>query len=341
MFTGLIRPRQVRKARFLLVFILSLAGIALLPVIVNSQSVDCQRRTVPASVVDRDGFPIGGLGPARFAGTLDEEPVTVRDAKTNAQPRRVVVVLDTGGSMRNKAGDKWKVALQVAGDIASYLPAEHSVALLTFSDRVRDEFGFAKSRLDIVQRLKDLAAQKPPPEQPEERSGPLAAVQKALSILSPARPGDVIYVISDSEENAGRRGRGEVEQALFAARVRVFATLLTLCNPGWRTSDDLPPRTPIAETLATVTGGTVLHRCGLGPTGKETYVANAEEQRKLGAALMGLYRQMAEFYQLEVALPEPVNKSHDWTLRLVAGDGFSPEGFRLIYPQKLPPCGAP
>ena len=338
MFTGFIRQLQVCKP--LLVSILSLAGIFLLPAITKGQSTDCQRRTVPASVIDRDGFPIGGLTPARFAGTLDEAPITIRDAKVDAQPRRVVVLLDVSGSMRNKAGDKWKVALQVAGDIVSFLPAEHSVALLTFSDRVQDELGFPHSRMEIVERLKEMGTRKPPADKSKEHTALFGAVQKALGILRPTRPGDVIYIISDSEENASRKGRGDVEQALLAARVRVFASLLTLCNPEWRTSDNLPPRTPIAETLARATGGTVLHRCGLGPLGQETYVASSEEQRKLGAALMGLYRQMAEFYQLELGLPEPVNKPHEWKLELVPGEGFSPEGFQLIYPQKLPPCVA-
>lgn len=340
MFTGFIRLRPVFN-QVLPVSILPLAGILLLTVIAQAQSVDCQRRTVAASVVDRDSFPIGGLGPARFAGAMDDEPVTVRDAKMDARPRRVAVLLDTSGSMRNKAGDKWKVALQVAGDVVSFLPAEHSLALLTFSDRVRDELGFAKTRMDIVQRLKELNTQKPPAEPPKELTAPLAAVRKAVSLLSPPKPGDVIYVISDSEENANRDGRESVERMLLSARVRVFATLLTLCSPEWRTADNLAPRTPIAEALAKLTGGTVLHRCGLGPTGKETYVAGAPEQRKLAAGLMGLYRQMAEFYQLEVALPEPISRSREWILRLVPGEGFSPEGFQLYYPQKLPPCGTP
>jgi hypothetical protein len=312
-----------------------------LPAIVNAQATDCQRRTVPASVVDSEGYPLGGLTPARFAATLNKQPVTIQGAKMDAQPRRVVILLDISGSVRNKAGDKWKVALQVAGDITSYLPAEHSVALVTFSDRIHDELGFAKSRMDIIQRLKELATRKPPADASKEETAPVIAVRKALNMLKPARAGDVVYIISDSEENASRRGRDEAAEALLAARVRVFASLLTLCNPEWRTADNLPPRTPIAETLANVTGGAVLHRCGLGPTGQETYVANAEEQRKLGAALLALYRQMAEFYQLEVRLPEPVHKPRDWNLALVPGDGFAPEGLRLLYPQKLPRCGAP
>lgn len=196
MFTGFIRQLQVSKP--LLVSILLLAGIFLLPAITNGQPADCQRRTVPASVIDRDGFPIGGLTPARFAGRLDEEPITIRDAKVDARPRRVVVLLDTSGSMRNKAGDKWKVALQVAGDIISFLPAEHSVALLTFSDRVQDELGFSKSRVEIVQRLKELGTRKPPADESKEHTALFGAVQKALGMLKPARPGDVIYIACTS-----------------------------------------------------------------------------------------------------------------------------------------------
>src|ERR1700693_5679431 len=65
----------------------------------SAQKPDCTHRMVFVSVLDREGNAVPGVTAADFRATVDNKPANIVSAVRDAQPRRIVVVLDASGSM--------------------------------------------------------------------------------------------------------------------------------------------------------------------------------------------------------------------------------------------------
>lgn len=168
------------------------------------------------------------------------------------------------------------------------------------------------------------------------------AILEGLKLLGSAQPGDVIYVITDGEDNASRSSPRKVEEALVAASARLFWFYLP--EPLWHQAPLLPPvelgaRENLQE-LVQHTGG-----IGLNASIPAKYAGDYKPDEKGRAALSlsiaQLYREMGQFYRLEVELPVPVDKPRDWHLEMVNEHGKKAREWRVAYQSVLLPCNPP
>src|SRR5574337_48796 len=109
----------------------------------------CFRRSVVVSVVTRDKSEVVvDLTALNFRGQFRGKPVRIVSAESANRLNRVVVLLDTSSSM---ADSPYSLALlqRVASSLISNVPANTSLALMTFSDRVNDRIGFNGLRTDL------------------------------------------------------------------------------------------------------------------------------------------------------------------------------------------------
>jgi hypothetical protein len=51
-----------------------------------------------------------------------------------------------------------------------------------------------------------------------------------------------------------------------------------------------------------------------------------------------IYREMADYYRLQVELPGPVNKEHEWNLELLDENGRKRKEVDILYPREILPC---
>ncbi|HEV2177139.1 MAG TPA: vWA domain-containing protein [Terriglobia bacterium] len=320
-----------------------------------AQQTPCLDRMIAVNVTTLDGTPAKGLTAVNFRAKVRGGAADVVSATYDTGPRRVVFLLDTSASMFEGNTNKWRPTLLVAEDLVSTAPSQVSFALVTFASKAENRVSFGQDRralLDELQKLEGIS-------QRDIKGGHLTALRdamlEALSLLSPARTGDAIYVVTDTGENASRRKESQVRPQFLWSGVRLFGfvpaaptepPLPSEPYDGLNLLDDLvastggdgivlyPPSEGSADSRAGEksfgTGGPFLPKSGVPPTVRDILLF----------ASRGLGQEISEFYRVNIRLHEPVlGKPRDWKLEVIAtATGKKIPHLRLVYPRKLAPC---
>ncbi len=248
--------------------------------------------------------------------TVDGKAVSVVSlSKENLSPR-VVLLVDTSGSMGADSSSTWGNTLLAVAFALETLPPHSPVALVTFNEQA-EVSGFGDPE-QIRQKLLALKQTKP-----HGRTALYDAIQTAMQLFGAPQFGDLVYVISDGGNNVGRAEPRTVANELIRRGIRVFAFVVETA-PG---APPPPPREREASVdfIAFIksTGGSWI-QAQITPTwskGKEA----AQDREWLRAQLESPY---ALEFQLASSPAKPVK------LRIAT----SARGFELSYPQHVEPC---
>jgi len=293
---------------------------------VRAQDNGCTRRWVPVNVVDRKGGIVSYPDSSAFQATLHHRAVKILAAVWDEQPRRVMILLDASSSMSSPA--LRALALQGANQLVAQMLPKTQMGLAVFSETITQTIALTTDRQALREKLKDLTAKKYPCPC---HTALLDAIFESLSYFGTPQAGDVLYVISDGGENASHRTLRDVQDAVFASGVRVFAL-----SPETILSDRGPIRVEdVCEffpDLVEATGGVYVT-----PTRSEQTLwwAHRDDQGTLSPqVLTHQLRQIIGYYNLRIELPGPIYKASTWELKV----GL--RGTEVIYPHVLPPCSA-
>lgn len=305
----------------------------------QGQDVPCQQ-SVSVNVLDGNGNPLQGLGAGHFRGRFRGKPVRILSVTREVRSPRIVMLLDTSDSMVGRgASGKWELAWQVARDIILRTPPKNSVALVTFADEVDRQVNFADNpNPALLEELAALKAGRKAFPKGRRRTALYDAILAALAMLQPPQAGDVVYVITDGWDNASRARIKQIEGALLSSGVRLFTSLLInsrVLLAGWP-----EPLENFVELVKT-TGGNRLDvfSTPIGPV--STFDLAEKERAVLQLNLEQLYREMTEYYRLEVEPQRRVDKPRKWKLELAEIPGVSKKDLGIVYQHKLAPCSAP
>lgn len=320
-------PRGMKRLAFCLI-----AGFFLLaPATLSAQEHSCLRRSFLVSAVDREGKTIAGLTPENFKGKFRGKPVRVASVRDRNVIPRIVVLLDSSGSMSQGASPKWKLALALASHPTMAFGERAEIALIVFSDQINYEVGFGEPRqafTDAIASMQVLEANK---AMGHGQTALYAAILRAAELLRPAHPGDLIYVVSDGQENASKADFGDVEQTLLASSTRLFAAIpVAPLGPRGRTPEEEAGPVDL-QTLARETGGNTISI-------SHGYDLTGWRGRETTSMVDWLYRRMWELTEIEIELPREVDKPRTWELELVPTTDVSAKGATLTYPTKLVSC---
>lgn len=303
------------------------------------------RRTMVVSALTQKGELVNGLTPEFFAANFRGRPVTIESATYDTAPRRVVLLLDTSGSMR----DSREVQLTLADYLLAWTSPATSVALLTFGNGVRDRLPLATDRAPARAELQKLRSLPKTPPMGSNYTGKTAlwiGIQEALQLLDPPQAGDAICLISDGGDNASRGRDRVVRRRLAESGVRVFSVLVTL-PPSTRIRSPGEADGPeVLRELSLDTGGDGVGYLAdaLDWQGTKWAAEHGEAAGKKSAALLAplaaVAREINAFYRLEIKLPKPVDKPRDWHLKLVDPQTGKTDRLLLLrYPIRLMPAG--
>jgi Mg-chelatase subunit ChlD len=194
-----------------------------------AQETSCLHRTLPVTVRDSHGLRFHGPTPADFQAKFRGKPVKILAIRPDKRPHRLVILLDTSGSMRGELGGReWKIASTVAAHIGQSDLKNTSFALLLFSDSVREQIDFSQFNSAVASRLLDIWSDTTYAKKSVRgRTALLDAIFSALRLLGDSRYSESVYVISDGGDNVSRSHLNDVRKALAAAQVRLHVTLLT------------------------------------------------------------------------------------------------------------------
>jgi VWFA-related protein len=209
---------------------------------VHFRSASSDLVVLAASVTDKEGGFVEGVGPERFA-IYDEgqrQPITL--FSNDDIPVSVGLIIDNSGSMRPKVGEV--IAATVA--FARLSHPEDELFALAFSDQVREAL---KDRAFLL--AGDIAALERAVSslRPDGRTALYDAVMAGLDRLDEgSRARKVLIIMSDGGDNTSR---ATLNQVLERAR-HSDATIYTI---GLFEPDDPDANPGVLKSLAHMTGG--------------------------------------------------------------------------------------
>ena len=293
----------------------------------RGQENPCLERAIAVSVLTNDGKPVKGLGLENFRCKVDRRPVDVLSVTYDTGPRRVVIVLDASSSAR----DNWKFALAVAQTLVAQAEQQASFALLTFADQVQEKASFSEGRQGVMERLSRLKN-----ATPKGKTALRDAMMEAVRMLSPASVGDGLIVISDGNENQSHTEESELRRALVAAGVRVFAFMVAAPLPIPSRIDT--PEETLEQSVLKALELSVLNEFVETTGGVSVSAVAPFDPDRAVSAVRYLEQPIAEFYRLELRLPEPLEKPGKLKVEVIDPTRAKRPNVRIYHPQQLPPC---
>lgn len=302
-----------------------------------AQQDACMQRSISVNVLTIDGKMVTGLDAANFQASYRHKPVRIVSATMDTQPRRIVVIIDASGSMLGPTAD-WNLALNVADELLAHIPRENSIALVVFSSQIERTIELTTDRKKLIDELAVLrSARKVMQKDKNRRTALWDAIHESVTLFGSPREDDVIYVISDGEDNSSHIRREELGRFLLSSGVRLFA--LELADPEF-VSDGLTGAVSDFQDLVRDTGGFgVLLERKTEPTYPSYALADSRgKPTRLALELRLQFRQIVAVYRLGVELPESVDKPREWELKVTSLGKFKARNLRVFYPRKLVPC---
>jgi von Willebrand factor type A domain-containing protein len=320
--------------------ILACIGLgAILTPLTAAQEPTCLNRTIAVNALDEAGFRLPAVSPSDFKGEFRGKPVRIVSLTPDERPRRIRILLDTSSSMLGQASGKWPVALRVAQDIVNSFPLRYQISLYTFSTAIELALDSA-SREALLAQLQKLASGNKALHGGLRRTALFDSIHIAIAGQSPLERGDVLYVITDGEDNRSQESMRVLESELLSKGIRLFAFLF---DESWLSLRESGPKEFVE--MVRVTGGEVAmprpDPRPLTPSNSELYYHFiTQDFSTLDRLLLVQFRLMASYDSLQIVLPERVDKPRSWKLTRASVKGSPHKETPLAYPKKLLPCDA-
>jgi hypothetical protein len=288
------------------------------------------QRSIIVTVIDSHGNPIRDLSRENFAALIDGKRAPVIDARYTNTQRRIVVLLDVSLSMTGKEnGGKWPIVRDAIQDLISQTPTDVPIAVVTFASETREVFGFQESRSAIVEWLDQ---KRKSPKQKGARTALFDAIIDGLNLLDVAQPGDVLYAITDGDENASRNPAQRARVSLLRSHVRLFALFFGGHTPLlFQESEDT------FKGLVRDSGGLTFsidgHQRSGAPWDLE-YAYDTQNRDMVKSYTTELNLQASGFWVLEVGTPSSRRKS-SLKLAIIDRTGNRRNDIGLAYPRVL------
>jgi hypothetical protein len=296
------------------------------PCVTAQTNGECKDRTVLATALDAQRRPVKSLAAPDFAASYGGRPLIPASAQYRENPHaRVRVLLDVSKSMNDALSHKWKIAHAVASEFVSSAPAGMEVSFMSFSSVVHEKFEASDGRQPIQEWLASAPVRKG--STVDGRTALLETIETAIHELSPAQPGDAIYVITDGGDNASKTSSSQVERSLQESGIRLFAFILP------------DPFSSQMERLGSLNLNDIVRRSGglLADLDRPPVDVGTEHDidDKTSSAIRDATRtittQMTNFYVLTLAGSVSTPKPKDLNLKLVDAQGHKKKNLILAY----------
>lgn len=295
---------------------------------------NCSSPTLFANVFDRHGQPAQKLTSDNFRLKLGRNKVDIKSATFEVKPRRVVVVLDTSGSMAGNTGHaKWEIAREAARDILSVSTPELPIAFVMFSSAVIKEFGFKESRSGVPSWLDSFDNGKN--GGPRGVTGLFDAISAAKQILGPAQEGDALYVITDGQDDHSSGKVKGLKKELMKSGVRVFAFwLYDQYGFGFMEQQE----GDFAD-LVTDTGGWFGGQTSESANFySDRYQFDDQVKKQVRAQTALTVVQICALYRLQLDMPANLQRDSPVSLKVVDKNGKLRTNLHVLYPRRFTDC---
>lgn len=316
--------------------------LALCTTAIATQDSSCLRRTLPVALRDEQNLPIQNVSVTDLQAKVHGKPVKILSISPDTRPHRLVLILDTSGSMASMEGEPPLFSLEFA--LASHFfevnKQKSQIALLIFNNDVTEAVDFAQGNSAVGDKLQQISGDHNYVKTNiKGRTALRDAIFAGLLLLKHPSSADSLYVITDGGDNASKHSVADLRQRLEVSSVRLFAVLLRK-DVGYRylTPEEVSGPEELSE-LTEKSGGEILTAAAW--HGKQMILsASSEAKLKSEEILARLYQTILGDQLLEIELPFPVAK--DERLELKPSDRTRHEwrGAHITYPSTLNKCGS-
>jgi hypothetical protein len=219
---------------------------------------------------------------------VDRKQVQILSFSLDSRPRRIVLMVDSSGSMetsRQKTG--WGIALPAAAYAVDVVPASASAALVTFSNKLQRESSEFENRKVVGAKVLDLKRRQP-------QGGTLLfdSIGQVLIDFTELSFGDAIYVVTDGGDNKSKTSFAKLSQELISRGIRVFVFLVL--RQELQSEEEITGASQM-ENLADSTGGDVVRLSSAEIAGN-----NRGQLDKLAPRIIS---QVEDVYRIELGIP--------------------------------------
>jgi hypothetical protein len=276
----------------------------------------CLHRAIPLSVWYNPPHTPVALGQMQVL--VNRSPVSPVSTTVHTAPVRVLLLIDTSGSMGRVGADSLSDAARLTASFAmDSVPLNATVAMGKFADRL--QLSQWQDRESVRQQVLSLKYQPP-----KGRTALYSALEEALSLFAENRFADSVYLVTDGGENRSTIKSQRLVNDLLARGIRVFVFLVVAGE--YKSPEEIEgPRN--LEDLANLTGG-LLYRP---PLSKEWLSSSG-----VSTAITQFRQQVSSPYRVDFLLPSPFTKP----AKLKLETSLDPKHFTLAYPRRIEPCSA-
>ena len=307
-----------------------------------AQEFSCQHRTVPVSFRDAQNLPILDVTIADLEAKAHGKPLKILSLGPDLRAHRLVLILDTSGSMNSTAAEAplWKLELALARHFFEVNHQKSKIALLFFNDRVTDVIDFSQENSAVGGKLQQITKDSDYLKKKVKGKTALRdAILQGVQLLEHPSSADALYVLTDAGDNASTHSIADVSRRLAVTPVRLFAIVLQQ-RGGYRTRapEELSGPDELSQ-IARKSGGEILSAAE--PQGDSVALsANPEGKLKPQEVLSRLYQTILQDRLLEIELPSPIKKNEHWELKFLNSARRQWKGAQIVYPYVLVSCNS-
>jgi len=159
------------------------------------------------------------------------------------------------------------------------------------------------------------------------------SIRDASEFLESPTEGDVIYVLTDAQDNASKIRVGDVEKILVSRGIRMFSFRIEEPDAGF-TADEYVKVQDFNE-LVKVTGGTEVAISQSKVEIKSPFLDKSGKPTRLASLLAVQYQLLPARYELMIETNAATQQSTGWKLEVT---GLREQDLLVVYPQRLASC---
>ena len=280
---------------------------------------DCSTGTILLNAFDRNFNIERDVRAEDIRVEVNGKPAAILSVSLDTHPRRIVLMLDSSGSLQaSEQQSRWGIGLPAAAYAANVVPASASSQLVTFSDKIRRESSDFENRKVVQGRIFDLSK-----KQPKGRTSLFDSVHQVLAEFKELHSGDAIYLVTDGGDNKSKISRAEVTDELISRGIRVFVFLVAQGTP--QTEEERSGALGMVGFAESTAGAVV-----------QMTLADVEGREQLDKLAPQIIAQVEGVYRLELGISEVKKTSRVKVSFIDPGRKHSTRS--TVYSQRIVPC---
>ncbi|MGA8012149.1 MAG: VWA domain-containing protein [Candidatus Acidiferrales bacterium] len=308
---------------FSILLFMSLANSAPLA----GQEDPCLNRSLPIIVLAPSAVPVTAIDLEVYVG---KKPANVLSIAPDASPHRILILLDTSGSVLTTPGP-WALYLALATNLIANLPPEDAVGIAAFSDNLEFLVPFTQDRQVLQQELRRLSPGKAAFPKKPRATALYDSLIDAVKLFGPPQQGDLIYVLSDGEDDASRFRAQDAMKAMQSSGVSLYSISIEEGSDKYERAKERQ----FQEFVANLGGaGIIVSSKDLSREGP--LVDHAGTTTARGAVWLELLQLLPRLTRIEIALTERLGRDAFLVLR-----GPNPQAVEIRYLVGLNSCLRP